>query len=347
MIQTQTPKIKAAVVTEAKWNLVVNAGQIARARKNKPEPVVREATSRVSHSSASCLMAQGLPVVATDVALDTVEAGLPCDWCIPNVFADVIPTAEELATATSLPARGNGEGAGTGTRRVNEPSEKQAAFVRSLWTERGLDADAEQRHMVTNGEWNRTSVSAKIDELLSAPRISAPAPATTDVPAGLEIFSRSNRYGGRCELCGGHVGDGAGRLAKRNGKFAVVHNDGECGETTEAPAPAEAPLADVPAGHYAIPSSGDNDLVFYRIDRPSEGDYAGRTFVKMIVGGHPDQNVRRANVPGILSRIAEYGVEAAATLYGTELGQCYRCNRHLTDELSRQLGIGPECRKHV
>jgi hypothetical protein len=67
----------------------------------------------------------------------------------------------------------------------------------------------------------------------------------------------------------------------------------------------------------------------------------------MIVGGHPDQNVRRANVPGILSRIAEYGVEAAATLYGTELGQCYRCNRHLTDELSRQLGIGPECRKHV
>jgi hypothetical protein len=105
--------------------------------------------------------------------------------------------------------------------------------------------------------------------------------------------------------------------------------------------------SDVPAGHYALPSSGDNDLVFYRVDRPTDGKWAGRVFVKMVVGGRAASNVRRDYQQGILDRIAEYGPSEAQVLYGQEIGRCGRCNRHLTDEESRRLGIGPECRKHI
>jgi len=31
--------------------------------------------------------------------------------------------------------------------------------------------------------------------------------------------------------------------------------------------------------------------------------------------------------------------------YGQEIGSCGRCNRRLTDDLSRERGIGPECWK--
>lgn len=107
---------------------------------------------------------------------------------------------------------------------------------------------------------------------------------------------------------------------------------------------AAAPLADVPEGYFAITSGGSNDLMFVRVDRPTEGRWAGRTFAKMIVGGRPDERIAPARVPGILARIAEAGVEEAARLYGQEIGRCCRCNRHLTDEVSRREGIGPECK---
>lgn len=103
----------------------------------------------------------------------------------------------------------------------------------------------------------------------------------------------------------------------------------------------------VPEGHYALPSSGHNDLVFYRVDRPSDGQYAGRVFVKMVIGGKPDQRVEWKQVPGILRRIAEAGAAESMALYGQEIGQCGRCNRHLTDETSRQVGLGPECRRKM
>jgi hypothetical protein len=103
-------------------------------------------------------------------------------------------------------------------------------------------------------------------------------------------------------------------------------------------------LPDVPAGHYAIPSNGENDLSFYRVDRPTEGPYAGRTFVKVVIGGRPDENVPYRQMPGILARIVEAGIAEAGATYGRAIGRCCRCNRHLTDKTSRALGIGPECR---
>lgn len=108
--------------------------------------------------------------------------------------------------------------------------------------------------------------------------------------------------------------------------------------------PLEVP--DVPAGHYAVSSAtGNNDLDFFRVDRPTEGQWAGRTFVKRVIGGHPDFAVRGAQAKAALEAILEADPAKAAQRYGQEIGRCFKCNRHLTDETSRALGIGPECRK--
>jgi hypothetical protein len=104
-------------------------------------------------------------------------------------------------------------------------------------------------------------------------------------------------------------------------------------------------IPDVPAGHYAVTSlTGNNDLDFFRVDRPTEGRWAGRTFVHRIIGGKADSPVRGKTAKDALVAIAAAGPDAAGFLYGQELGRCRRCNRHLTDELSRSLSIGPDCR---
>ena len=103
-------------------------------------------------------------------------------------------------------------------------------------------------------------------------------------------------------------------------------------------------LPDIPAGHYAVDSlTGNNDLDFFRVDRPTEGRWAGRTFVKRVIGGKADSPVRGATARAALEAIEKAGPAEATKLYGQEIGRCGRCNRRLTDELSRQRGIGPDC----
>jgi Family of unknown function (DUF6011) len=104
----------------------------------------------------------------------------------------------------------------------------------------------------------------------------------------------------------------------------------------------------IPSGYYAIPSlSGTNDLDFYRVDRPTKGRWAGYTFVKMVVGGKSDMAVRgKQRLYDILCSIKK-SPEQAALRYAQQLGRCSRCNTHLTDEVSRQYGMGPNCRSKV
>jgi hypothetical protein len=102
--------------------------------------------------------------------------------------------------------------------------------------------------------------------------------------------------------------------------------------------------ASVPAGHYATASrTGNNDLDFWTVDCPTEGKWAGYTFVSRVIGGHEDQRVRGAEAAKALAAIEAAGPEEAAKAYGRAIGRCGRCNRHLTDETSRALGLGPEC----
>jgi Family of unknown function (DUF6011) len=105
--------------------------------------------------------------------------------------------------------------------------------------------------------------------------------------------------------------------------------------------PTHPPLPDVPEGHYAIPSrTGNNDYEFYRVDKSK----SGRTYVKMIIGGHPEYNVNGfSNVRTILETIVKFGIDKAGYLYGQELQQCRHCNRSLTKYASRTLSMGRNC----
>lgn len=239
---------------------------------------------------------------------------------------------------------GDGEpGSGTGRGRHRAPlSDAQGGLIERLLHEIDplitaadvMDVCAD----LTGGRGG--TASALIDDLFALKaHLAGPAPAPAPLPAGC----RPNRYAGNCRHCGQHIAEQAGLLCKdATGRWTVEHN-GTC-----PTAPAINPVAaTVPEGHYALPSTGENDLVFYRVDRPTEGAFAGRVFVKMIVGGKPDRNVRRDAIAGILARIEAAGPDAAGELYGQEIGRCWKCNRHLTDEASRAAGIGPDCATRV
>lgn len=160
---------------------------------------------------------------------------------------------------------------------------------------------------------------------------------------------RPNRYGGTCFLCGNYVKAEEGLLGERvNGKFTVRHHPEQC--PTPKPRQEEqrqtqrGPLPDVPEGHYAIPSlTGNNDLDFFRVDRPTEGSYAGKTYIKRVIGGHPDKNIRFGQFRPVLEAILKFGVDESGLLYGQKIRACRFCNRHLTVFASRQLSCGPDC----
>jgi hypothetical protein len=96
----------------------------------------------------------------------------------------------------------------------------------------------------------------------------------------------------------------------------------------------------VPAGRYAVETE-EGHLAFYRVDCPTEGTWAGRTFVKVQASDelHP---VRGAAAASVLRKIA-VDPAAASLRYGREIGSCGVCGRTLTDEDSRARGIGPIC----
>ena len=115
-----------------------------------------------------------------------------------------------------------------------------------------------------------------------------------------------------------------------------------------APVPAEDyPAAEiVPAGCYALETVGTavNGTVFYKVDRPETGKWAGHVFVKRLEGDQ-EIRVRRDQVGGILARIASVGALEASQAYGRLIGECGVCHATLTNDESRAYGVGPVCRK--
>jgi len=114
----------------------------------------------------------------------------------------------------------------------------------------------------------------------------------------------------------------------------------------------------IPAGYYATPSlTGNNDLDFWRVEKPTEGHWAGYTFAKRVIGGRDDaviprdskrrvktQRTDKVTQAAAFAAILKYGIKKSNELFGKELKYCRECGIHLTDELSRSLGIGPVCR---
>lgn len=98
------------------------------------------------------------------------------------------------------------------------------------------------------------------------------------------------------------------------------------------------PLAD--KGYYALRTPGSADEIhYYRITRSKRGyvkvqEQASDTLYPV--------DYRRALA--VVKAIIETGEEAARHLYADTLERCYACGRTLTDETSRALRIGPDCR---
>ena len=175
---------------------------------------------------------------------------------------------------------------------------------------------------------------------------------------------RANRYDGPCDICGHVVPANRGTLHRVDGRWTARHrpavwsgspvSGSYVGGCPDGPPPSPEPRPEprtgpsyrpaptVPAGHYAVTMTDGAALTFYRVDVPTDGRWAGYVFVKRVIGGRPDVAVRGADARAVLTAIA--ADDDAAARYGREIGRCYVCNRHLTDETSRALGIGPDCR---
>lgn len=99
-------------------------------------------------------------------------------------------------------------------------------------------------------------------------------------------------------------------------------------------------IDEVPAGRYAVEH---NDVLwFVKVDVPTEGKWAGFRFVTRQLSDDYER-LNKATQRAILADIAAVGPRECAIRYGHELGHCAVCGRTLTNEDSRNAGIGPKC----
>lgn len=113
-------------------------------------------------------------------------------------------------------------------------------------------------------------------------------------------------------------------------------------------------LGDAPDGRYALPSkTGANDLDFWVVST-NQGRQnptnKGKRWIRRYLGGQDAVNItpseRRIVAEAIGKLTAEEAAEALAR-FGREVGTCGACGRSLTDEVSREAGLGPDCRARL
>jgi hypothetical protein len=93
-------------------------------------------------------------------------------------------------------------------------------------------------------------------------------------------------------------------------------------------------------GHFAVTHEGT--LKFLVIKELMAGRYAGRVFVDSM-GSDTAYPVKTPTTLTAYLTAVLADPDAAAKRYSDEMGQCNMCDRPLTNDLSRQRGIGPEC----
>jgi len=102
---------------------------------------------------------------------------------------------------------------------------------------------------------------------------------------------------------------------------------------------------------YAAAENERGTLSFVRMDKVEHGKWADFVFVKAVLGDDdsmrlgmqgPDSDEYRGQWPEVLRNVAA-DVVAAVQRFGHERGVCGVCNRGLTNDESRRLGIGPVC----
>lgn len=114
-----------------------------------------------------------------------------------------------------------------------------------------------------------------------------------------------------------------------------------------------ATLPEVASGRYAVLVPGgypaNEALKFFKVDRPTEGKWAGWTFLN-IQAGDELFPIKNFQMKLEVLRLIAADPKAAMLRYGQEIGNCGHCGRDLTSNkkdtdgmTSRERGIGPVC----
>jgi hypothetical protein len=100
------------------------------------------------------------------------------------------------------------------------------------------------------------------------------------------------------------------------------------------------------AGGYAIynRAGGENDISFYEVVRPTEGKWAGGTFVNRRASDEHLKLSAEEQLRVLTAIVAD--PMGAQLLFGQKLGICGVCSRTLTTKASRDRGIGPVCARN-
>lgn len=94
-------------------------------------------------------------------------------------------------------------------------------------------------------------------------------------------------------------------------------------------------------GRYAL-YTGDGTVAFYKVDRPTEGKWAGRIFVKLLIGAPGHWHEMKASLE-TMARIEEMGAVESARLFGYKSKSCGQCGSPLSNLRSRAAGFGEVC----
>jgi Family of unknown function (DUF6011) len=230
----------------------------------------------------------------------------------------------------------------------------QFGFIASLIRERArtLKIDNVDAAVEALREQRLTMEGAStiIDNLVKLPK-DAPVATPGDTRGNLP----KNRYGGRCVLCGGNVGEGEGTYRRGDRGWETLHLPGQCGEPLGASNGTKQSFGElvteildgIPDGWYAVAGLGDNDLTFVRFATNKgfhDPSKKGQRYVRHIVGGHGEmQNVGIDWIRKVAAAVNAAGVDESAILYGQHIGSCGFCNTELTRRYSRDMGYGPTC----
>lgn len=98
----------------------------------------------------------------------------------------------------------------------------------------------------------------------------------------------------------------------------------------------------IPQGRYAV-RDVDGTVKFYKLDKPTEGRWAGYVFLKIQASDEFHPIKLAARQIAVYGAILDAGVKESSALYGHSLGSCGVCGRTLTDAESIAAGIGPKC----
>lgn len=100
---------------------------------------------------------------------------------------------------------------------------------------------------------------------------------------------------------------------------------------------------------YAIanPDTSDreNPVIFLKADKPKEGRWAGRTFIKREFGGPRYERLTFEEQAAYARMIVKAGVAESMQLYGQVADRCCFCHRPLSRRTPRFNGRGNDCAK--